>query len=177
MPGGWSKQQDVNRLADAQTELEYSIPVSDLPGLAGKVSADSGPLHVRLNFGREQGLPVVDIAVGGAVWLQCQRCMRRYEQPLDLHSRAALLQSEEDADRAPASLETVLAPEGRVSAAALVNEEVLLAIPLAPRHPDESQCATEVVAVTVAPPAEVTEEADTRRPFADLQALLNKGRA
>lgn len=176
MPGGWSKHHDFVKLADAQTELEYSIPVSELPGVGESVAAGGGPLQARLVFGREQGLPVVDIDVSGAVRLQCQRCMRGFEQPLDLHSRVVLLLTEQDADRAPPSLETFLAQEGRVSAAALVSEEVLLAIPLAPRHEDQAQCAVETAAATAAPAAEVAEEAGTRRPFAELQALLKKER-
>ena len=52
-----------------------------------------------------------------------------FEQPLDLHSRVVLLLTEQEAVRAPASRETFLAPEGRVSAAALVSEEVLLSVP------------------------------------------------
>lgn len=174
MPGGWSKQHEISRLADAQTELDYSIPVGELPGVGDDVAAASEPLHARLTFGREQGLPVVDIAVRGAVRLQCQRCTRSFEQSLDLHSRVVLLASERDADRAPPSLETYLAVEGRVSGAALVAEEVLLALPLAPRH-EAAQCVVEVDAAAAAP--EAADIAGTRRPFAELQALLDKGRA
>jgi uncharacterized protein len=177
MPGGWSKQHDFIKLADSQTELEYSIPVGELPGLGDNVAAGSQPLQTRLTFGRQQGMPVVDIAVRGAVRLQCQRCMRDFEQPLDLQSRVVLLLTEQDADRAPPSLETILATEGRVSAAALVSEEVLLAIPLAPRHEDEAQCAEEPGTAVAAPAREIAGSTGTRRPFADLQALLDKGRA
>ena len=176
MPGGWIKQHEVVRLAEAQTELDYCIPVGELPGIGDHTSAAGQPLQARLTFGRQQGMPVVDIAISGAVRLQCQRCMRGFEQPLDLHSRVVILLSEQDADRAPQSLETFLASEGRVSAAALVSEEVLLAIPLAPRHEDESQCVVETAAVVAAPAREVVEDPGTRRPFADLQALLRKER-
>ena len=174
MPGAWSKQHDFIRLADARTELEYSIPVGELPGIGENVAAASEPLQARLTFGREQGLPAVDVEVRGAVRLQCQRCMRDFDQPLDLQSRVVLLLTEQQADRAPPSLETYLAAEGRVSAAALVAEEVLLAVPLVPRHEDEAQCAVQADIAAAAPAGEATGSTGTRRPFADLQALLKK---
>ncbi len=176
MSGGWSKQHDFIRLADARTELEYSIPVGELPGVGVSVAAASEPLQTRLTFGREQGLPAVDVEVRGAVQLQCQRCMRSFELPLDLQSRVVLLLTEQQADRAPPSLETYLAADGRVSAAALVAEEVLLAVPLVPRHEDEAQCAVQADAAAVVPAGEAAGSAGTRRPFADLQSLLQKGR-
>lgn len=185
MPGGWSKQHDYAKLADARAELEYSIPFEALQAqarelgqeLGAGVSATDEPLRAELRFAREQGQAVATVKVRGAVRLQCQRCMQPFTLSLSLDSRVALLRSEQEADGMPADLETVLAPEGRISAAALVGEEVLLALPIAPRHEQLSECAAD--AGLAATPAdedrdEGTEAGATRRPFADLRALLDK---
>ena len=45
-----------------------------------------------------------------------------------------LVGSEREAEEAPVGWETYLAPEGRLSLAALVAEELLLALPIVPLH-------------------------------------------
>lgn len=187
MPGGWSKQHDFAKLADSGAELEYSIPLDALQAQARELGRDLGegvaaadePLRVTLRFARERGHALVAVSVRGAVRLQCQRCMQPYTLPLALDSRVALLRSEQDADGVSPELETVLASDGRISAAALAGEEVLLALPIAPRHEDPADCAAagaEVPTPAVLAQAEdaATESGATRRPFADLRALIDK---
>lgn len=187
MPGGWSKQHDFAKLAEARAELEYSIPLDALQAQAREMGRDLGegvaaadePLRAQLRFSRERGVAIADVSVRGAVRLQCQRCMRPFALPLALDSRVALLRAESDADAVSPELETVLAPEGRVSAAALVGEEVLLALPIAPRHDDVAECEAGAEVPSPAAAAaggadEGTEAGAPRRPFADLRALMEK---
>jgi uncharacterized protein len=189
MSGGWSKQHDFAKLADARAELEYSIPLDALQTQARELGRDLGegvsaaeePLRVQLRFARERGVAVADVSVRGAIRLQCQRCLQPYTLPLALDSRVALLRAEADADSVSPDLETVLAPEGRVSASALVGEEVLLALPIAPRHESVAECGAEGAVLTSgeavvagAVSENETEEGARRRPFADLRALMDK---
>lgn len=185
MPGGWSKQHDYAKLADARAVLEYSIPFDALQSQAREQGQELGegvgpadePLLAELRFAREQGQAVATVKVRGAVRLQCQRCMQPFTLPLSLDSRVVLLRSEQEADGMPADLETVLAPEGRISAAALVGEEVLLALPIAPRHERASECAAAAGPAATAAAEDRDEGTDagaTRRPFADLRALMDK---
>ena len=65
--------------------------------------------------------------------------------------------------------EPVLAREGRISAGELVEEELLLALPIVPLHGELRECAVPASAPLVADevPAHVTQ-----RPFAGLAELL-----
>ena len=164
MPGGWLKQLDVARLADAQAEFDARIPLDQL-SVPAEVSALPEPLHAQVRFGRERSLPVADVAVRGRVGLVCQRCLQPMTQTVDAAARLALIAREEEAMAVPENLEIFLAPEGRVSIAALVAEELLLALPLAPRHADDAQCGLGKV-------VEEVSTAVTQRPFADLRELL-----
>jgi uncharacterized protein len=85
--------------------------------------------------------------------------------PIESSSRVALLESEEAAADVPPELETALAPEGRVRLADLVEEELLLAMPAAPRHP--GQCPGKKPDV-----AQESISQSTQRPFAGLGELL-----
>jgi uncharacterized metal-binding protein YceD (DUF177 family) len=81
------------------------------------------------------------------------------------------------AARAPEELETFLAPDGHGSLAALAAEELLLALPIVPRHA-EGECrlaADEVEGVQLAPPG-TAAEGETQRPFADLRAMFERGK-
>ena len=75
------------------------------------------------------------------------------------------LDSEAQAVNVAEEVETFLAADGHGSLAALAAEELLLSLPLVPRHAQGEQCV------------EASAEAEeTQRPFADLRALLDKGR-
>lgn len=187
MPGGASKLRDVRKLADARATLVLDIPVAELPGLPGELVCGSGELHAQVQFGREQGFMVAQVALRGELELICQRCMRPMPLPIASSSPVLLVESEADAEAAPVEWETYLAAEGRLSLAALAAEELLLALPVVPLHADGGCPAiaaqapapiapgpvpTAAVAGTSGDAAGAGEQATTR-PFADLRALLD----
>ncbi len=193
MPGGASKLRDVRKLADARATLDLDIPVAELPGLPPELVCSSGELHAHVQFGREQGFMVAQVALRGQVELVCQRCMGSMPLPIESSSPVLLVESEADAEAAPVEWETYLAAEGRLSLAALAAEELLLALPVVPLHADGG---CHVAALQPADPAPVVAlqqaaqsvpplagdsgaasagaaEQATTRPFADLRALLD----
>jgi len=108
--------------------------------------------------------------------MTCQRCLEPMTQELASSSRVAVVATSAQADAVPAEWETVLSSAGEVTLAGLIAEEVLLSLPVVPRHLVARDCgslATELLepAAEAAAAAEVSE---TQRPFADLRALLGK---
>jgi uncharacterized metal-binding protein YceD (DUF177 family) len=105
--------------------------------------------------------------------------------PLEVEavSPVVLVESEREAEEAPAGLETFLAPDGRLSLEALVAEELLLAVPIVPLHDGGGTCgsmlgpspAAAAARAAGAAPAAAAEGSATARPFADLRALLERG--
>jgi uncharacterized protein len=171
MPGGWSKVRDVSKLAETRAEFEFDIPYAELPGIPRNVADAGGTVHALVRFERDQGLAVAEITVHGAVQAVCQRCVRPMALPVDAHSRVAVVDSDAGADAVPPGWDTYLAPEGRLDLAAMVAEEVLLALPIAPLHERD---ACEVGASAAEQQKEAAGE-DRTRPFADLRALLDRG--
>ena len=175
MPGGWSRPRDVRQLADSRAGFEFDIPVAELPGISTELSA-AAPLHARLEFGREQGLSVAQVALRGTLGLTCQRCMQALPFELDTDSRVALVASEAEAAAVPETWETFQAEDGVLRLPELIAEEVLLALPIVPLHePDACALALPAAAAAAAVAPEVPAEAATTRPFADLKALLERG--
>jgi|HubBroStandDraft_6_1064221.scaffolds.fasta_scaffold33562_4 uncharacterized protein len=172
MPGGASKLRDVRKLADARAILDLDIPLGELPGLPVELILGGGPLHTLVQFGREQGLMTAQVRLTGELQLACQRCMGPLQWHADTSSTVLLIESEAEADRAPAECETYLAADGRLNVAALAAEELLLSLPIVPLHQDGNECEVKQAALASTP---APTEQVTARPFADLRALLERG--
>jgi uncharacterized protein len=172
MPGGASKLRDIRKLSDARAILDLDIPLAELPGIPVELISGGGPLHAVVQFGREQGFMVAQVALKGELQLVCQRCMGALKWQVDTRSPVLLIEAEAEADGAPAQWETYLAAEGRLSIAALAAEELLLALPIVPLH--ESAASCEKGKSVPAPVPAATEQVGLR-PFADLRALLEQG--
>jgi uncharacterized protein len=178
MPEGWSKPRELAKLADQRAHFEFEIPVGELPGLPEEFSLAEGPVHVALQFGREQGQAVAHVELHAVLTPLCQRCLSPMRLPVAADSRLALVESEAQAAAVPEEFETFLAAGGQCTLAALAAEELLLALPIVPRHGPAERCRGagaiaegEVVAERAAP-AEPTQ-----RPFADLRALLGRDKS
>ncbi len=128
MAAGWSKLLDIGPLADGRAEVEFSIPLKEFPRVLPLLAAPDGAARGRVAFSREGRIVVAEISVAAEATLQCQRCLSPLMWPLSVTGRAALVATPADAERVPATLETVLVPEYRVSIRDLVAEELLLAL-------------------------------------------------
>lgn len=181
MPGAASKLRDVRKLSDARATIDLDIPVAELPGLPGELISGGGQVHAHVQFGREQGFMVAQVALRAQLELVCQRCMGPMPVPIETSSPVLLVESEADAEAAPVEWETYLAAEGRLSLASLAAEELLLALPVVPLHPDGGPCeasagrAGQVRGTEPALPPQAATGQATVRPFADLRALLDGG--
>ena len=179
MSGGALKLREVRKLADSRAAFEFEIPVAELPDMPPEFGAGDGKVQAQLRFGREQGFAVADVELRAQLQVICQRCMAPMQLTVEARSPVLVVETEREAEEAPAGWETFLAPEGRLSLAALVAEEVLLAIPIVPLHDAGLGCAAAMpdaaAATPSAPKTAAVEEGATVRPFADLKALLERG--
>jgi uncharacterized protein len=172
MSEGWSKLLEIGPLADGRAEVDFSIPLRHFPRVLPMLAAPEGEAVGRVDFGREGRIAVAEVTVAAAVTLTCQRCLAPLVRRVEGHGRAALVATPAQAERVPETLETVLAPEYRISLRDLVEEELLLALPLVPRHEDNS-CAGDRAGT---PGQGFAEEppAETQRPFGQLSELFKR---
>lgn len=151
---------------------EYSEGVLEIRTLArlhDMLLDDSGVLAYRLT-GRLDGLrrPRLRVAVSGSLALQCDRCMERMDFPVSLESEVLLVaQGAEPAnDDDPESPEWVVAGK-ELDIRELVEDEVVLGLPMVARHPGE-HCGT---AKKGAERPDAAPKPDVRQPFARLGEL------
>jgi len=183
MPHGWSKPRDLAKLAEMNALFEFEIPLGDLPGIPEEFALADRPVQVRLQFGREQGLAVADIRLHAVLRPLCQRCLGVMKLEISAASHVAIVASEAAAAQVPEELETFLAPDGHGTLAGLAAEELMLALPIVARHGPAERCSAGDAAAaagkvdTVALPADGPAAEVTQRPFADLRALLERGKS
>ena len=96
------------------------------------------------------------------VWLTCQRCLQPLRDTLQVDCRLRFVRGEAQAEALDAESEDdVLALSRALDLRELVEDELLLALPLVPRHD----------ACTPPRPADPGDDAAPARPFAALQRL------
>ena len=169
----WSQLIDIDRLADRQADVAFDIPLSRLPRVQAQIAGAQGSVRGVAHFRREAGYRIAELEMEGEAKLVCQRCLAPMTWPLASETRVALLANEKDADGVPQELETVHAQDDRIRVADLVEEELLLTLPLVPLHESADECK----AVQDEVPAPVEETApvpETQRPFEQLGELLKR---
>ena len=167
----WFQPLDIDRLARGEAEIDFDVPLAELPRLKSRIAGIGGSVRGTARFGRQSRFAVAELSLAGEATLQCQRCMQAMELPIESTTRVALILTEADAAEVPEELEPVLARDGRISAGELVEEELLLALPIVPLHEQPRDCAVPPAAPLVS--AEAPEHV-TQRPFAGLAELLKE---
>jgi len=121
-------------------EIRGEIAVSELSRLGDLLAKPEGSLTYIVRGLHEGDSDMLGISLHGSCTLRCQRCLGELEYPVDMTSRLLLLPADkldevEDDDDVDA-----IEAEPRLDVLALIEEELLLGLPFAPRHPD-GECA------------------------------------
>lgn len=158
---------DAESLATAGRVVEREFRIAEFARLADRLARAEGTATVRLALSRIEGVAAGELGVQASVLLTCQRCLGPLRRVLESTSRLAFVASDEVP--VPAEREAVACDPHRLDLAALVEDELLLALPLIARHaPGEACTLPDAAAAQV-----VTDEPGaTRRPFAGLKDLL-----
>lgn len=158
---------DAESLATAGSVIEREFRVADFARLADRLARSEGTATARLALARIEGVAAGKLSIRATAELTCQRCLAPVRRELESESRLAFVPSDEMP--VPAEHEAVACDPHRLDLAALVEDELLLALPLIARHAEGEACALPLGTAA----QEVKDEpAPTRRPFAGLKDLL-----
>jgi uncharacterized protein len=158
-------------LAGRAARLERSVGLPQLQRLVDAGALEGTRLHAELEFGNLEGRITVAVQVDGEVFLPCQRCLRPCECGVDESALLAVVAR--DTDEVPGGYEPLLGDPERLSLTELIEEQVLLGLPLVPMHATAAECGAAATAIEAASGDPVVDE--KQRPFANLRQLLDKG--
>jgi len=144
------------------------MPLSAMPRLGGSLADTGGECSFVLEFGRDAlQVPYVELTIEAGLPLVCQRSLERFVLPVNAVQRLGLIRDEAEEAALPPGYEPLLVPEdGQLRPADLVEDELVLAVPVIPVAP-----GTEPVERTWPADGEELREAS---PFAALAALKQK---
>lgn len=135
-------------------KISGEVPVAELPRMADLLSDNAGTISFVLSglMGRD-GKPLLQLELDGKCNLRCQRCLKQLIYPVKLVATLRLVTEgeldvsdleDDEADSIPA--------EKRLDVLALLEEELLLSLPIAPKHENgECQIAAEGISRATSP--------------------------
>ncbi len=157
---------DSLEFARAEQSVVDSIPVASLKRLEDVLFDAEGAVSYEVRGGRSaRNRPQLELRITGRLHLQCQRCLGLLNYAVDVTNILLLVaygaQADDEVDDPEAP--DVIEANPQLDVAGLIEDEVLLSLPLAPRHP-EGACASRIGRA-------VGEDAQLQTVFAKLAAL------
>jgi len=158
---------DAAEFARAAASLRGSFALTRFARLRDQLAAHDGTLEYALHGVRDaEGRPALRVQLRGALQLVCQRCLGPLEHAVSVEATLVLAASQAEIDAEPLTAD---APERVVASKSLavrelVEDELLLAVPYAPRH---ARCSLQGA----------SGEGARRSPFAGLGALLGDSKS
>jgi len=129
---------DTLQFAQSGGSLEGKLCADELPRLRDNLTSDDVAVQYRLSGGTESGRPVLRLELSGSVWLICQRCLELYQERYELRNVLLIARDESELERWEAEdpLVDALVADSLLDVVSLVEDEILLSLPVVPRHPD-----------------------------------------
>jgi uncharacterized protein len=140
---------DVFEFARSGRQAAGAVRVSQLPRMLNEVPADAPDRDTQFTWqiegatqpelqddGTEGPQPYLRLALHGAAWIECQRCLAPYEQAFDVDAAYRLVATEAEADAFPLDEDEieVIVGSSQFDLVDLIEEELLLSLPLVPKH-------------------------------------------
>lgn len=153
---------DGYEFATSRSRLGGAWPIADFARLSPLLSSNTGAIEYSLEgMPDAQDRPALHLRIRGALQLRCQRCLAPLEFPLRIRAVLVLARSQAEIDALPVEAE---GPDWVVATKTmevqdLLEDELLLAVPYAPRH---EHCAAQAGANVAA----------SASPFADLRGMI-----
>jgi uncharacterized protein len=164
MPSDPSQSINPLRLAKSGNRIEGSLRLDSFERLKGDLLENTGKLEYSLSFDfDESGLCVIESRIDTQVKLECQRCLKPVVINIHKSSLLGLVNSKDDIDGLAKEYEPLQMEDETISVEEIIEDELLLSIPLSPLHA-ENECAGKEVL------DQINADAKTN-PFAALAAL------
>ena len=143
---GW---YDPGLLGGQKAALSGVVDLNSLQRLRELLDSDEGSINVRFNFDqRQQQCVTVDIDYEADLRMVCQRCLEPFTIRLAERSSLAIIETDGAEDYAPEGYEPLLLEEAKLQPLALLEDELIMALPLVPRHAEEAECGSLAERVT-----------------------------
>lgn len=158
---------DPFRLATQGVLLAGQLPLRSMQRLKASLMDEQGNVNVSLQFGIDpEGVHFVNATLAGCMTLQCQRCMQSMTYDIMSTFVSGIVVNEQEAEKLNESYEPIIAEGGNLVIQDLVEDELILSLPIVPMH-DPMLC--QVKSSTT-----VIDEHHNSNPFSVLEELKQR---
>lgn len=160
---------DPFRHAEQNLKLSGLVKIADMERLRANLSGTDDTVAVDLQFGiDEQGQTFLKGHLETKLMLQCQRCMEPFSYEIMSDFVLGIVTTLDEANAMPDHYEPALTKDGQLALRELIEDELILNLPIIPRHEPE-QCKVKL------PLTESGWKAgESENPFRVLQSLKHK---
>lgn len=148
MPGSlysWYGAGELETLARRGGVLSGEIDLGKLTRLAQLLASDRGSVKASLRFRQASGgWPIIELEYDTAVQLTCQRCLEPVGYRIEGRVEFAVLDSPSMEEHLPKECEPLVLEDERLMPAMLIEDELIISLPLVPRHEDVAACGSSV---------------------------------
>jgi uncharacterized protein len=161
---------DPWRMVQARRSFQGSLPLAALPRLRDSLAAADGVVTFDLEFGKDDlGVAHLHMRADATLPLLCQRTLDVFGLAVHIDTYLGLIEREEEEAGLPGGYEPLLLSDSALRLADVVEDELILAIPVVPVKPG-------TVPVDPVWDADVEPEQEEAKPnpFAVLQKIRMK---
>ncbi len=142
------------------------LPLARFARLAESLAGEEGEVSYDVEFGEDEfGIGYIDLKVGADLPMVCQRTLKVFMQPVALDQRLGLIRDEAAEASLPEGYEPLLVTESQLQLKDVIEDELILALPLVALSPG---APLDQVPVTAEPELDVDQPSN---PFAVLGQL------
>ncbi len=164
MQGKLKQRYQFHKEVSRRGYFEGKIKPMELPRLCELLASNEGEITVRFEFMiSDYETPMVSGELRSSLQIECQRCLQA--MPRDLQLNFSLLIDAADDIVRESSLDTVYSEAGYIDIFEVIEDEIILALPLVAMHENDS-CNKHWQAAEQTP-----EPADRENPFSVLKDL------
>jgi uncharacterized protein len=137
-PAALPRHLDLRKSAAHNAHFEGGLEPAQLERLRGLLAGDEGRIFASVDCALDdERRTVLAVQVDATLSVQCQRCLADFERSVSARSSLAVVMTEEQAAGLPEGLEPLIAVSD-VDLWAVVEDELVLAMPVFSYHEDES---------------------------------------
>ena len=175
MSGGLPANIDPIRLADQGTHLSGTIPLKRMKRLLTLCQSEEGEARVDLEFRRD---PVRNVRnLSGTIRVEiettCERCLE--PMTLSLEASVDLILAGSESTGVDNSEDVLVVKDKPIALNELVENELILAMPMIPMHQLDQCPAADLIGDT-SPERDKKPDSDKTSPFAELAKLKRQDR-
>ena len=158
-------------LAKKEMSVERSLPFDGMDRLSELVLAPQGEVAISLHFGIDPlRKRVMHGTVSADVVMRCERCLQDMQVKIIANVNVGLVKNHKQAKELPEEYEPLLLESDEpISLSELAEDELILSLPIAPRHESKDTCID-----MDEYRAEDEPQEEKKNPFAALAALKEK---